>query len=70
MISATQSVPVNVYLADLALQFGNAAFVIQAAQVYEFTPISGSPFQMLLGMDIIRQGSLSLTFDGHFTFCL
>jgi len=70
MISATHSVPVNVYLVDLLLPFGTAGYIISGAQVMEFSPEGGSPFQMLVGRDIICRGSLTLSFDGHFTFCL
>jgi hypothetical protein len=70
MISATQAIPVNVYLADLILPFGAAGFVTQGAQVMEFVPPPGGPFQILIGRDIICRGSLTMSFDGHFTFCL
>lgn len=70
MISATHSVPVNVYLVDLLLPFGTANFLVQGAQVMEFAPAGGSPFQILLGRDIICRGILTLSFDGHFTFSL
>jgi len=30
----------------------------------------GSPFQILVGRDIIGRGVLTLSFDGHFTFSL
>lgn len=58
MVSATHSVPVNVYLVDLFLPFGAAGFIIQGAQIMEFIPEGSAPFQRLLG------------FDGHFTFSL
>jgi len=70
MISATQSVPVNVYLADLLLPFGTAGFVMAGAQLMEFVPGGGSPYQILVGRDIICRGAFSLSFDGHFTFAL
>jgi len=70
MVSATHSVPVNVYLVDLFLPFGAAGFVIQGIQVMEFVPEGNAPFQMLLGRDIICRGTLTLSFDGHFTFSL
>jgi hypothetical protein len=70
MVSATESVPVNVYLVDLLLPFGAAGFILPGAQVLEFTPAGGSPFQMLVGRDVICQGALTISFDGHFTFCL
>jgi hypothetical protein len=70
MVSATHSVPVNVYLVDLFLPFGAAGFIVQGAQVMEFFPEGSAPFQMLLGRDIICRGTLTLSFDGHFTFSL
>ncbi len=70
MVSATQSVPVNVYLADLLLPFGVAGFVMAGAQLMEFVPGGGSPYQILVGRDIICRGILTLSFDGHFTFSL
>jgi len=70
MISATHSVAVNAYLADLILPFGTAGFILPNAQVMEFSPAGGSPFQILVGRDIIGRGVLTLSFDGHFTFSL
>ncbi len=70
MVSATQSVPVNIYLVDLFLPFGASGFIIQGAQVMEFSPASVSIFKMIVGRDIICQGALTISFDGHFTFCL
>ena len=70
MVSATHSVPVNVYLADLVMPFGVAGLGVSGTQLMEFTPHPGAPYQILLGRDIICQGVLTLSFDGHFTFCL
>jgi Aspartyl protease len=70
MTSATHSVPVNVYLVDLLLPFGNAGLILPGIQVAEFVPAGGSAFQMLVGRDIICRGTLAVSFDGHFTFCL
>ena len=66
MVSATQTVPVPVYLVALVLPFGTAGFILSGTQVVEFAPTGGSPFQMLIGRDIICRGILSLSFDGHF----
>ncbi|MGI8739488.1 MAG: aspartyl protease family protein [Gammaproteobacteria bacterium] len=69
MVSATHQTPVNAYLVDLLLPFGAAGHWIESIQVMEF--VSGdSAIQMLLGRDIIGLGTLSISFDGHFTFCL
>lgn len=70
MVSATQTVPVPVYLVDLVLPFGTAGLILQATQVMQFSPAGGSPFQLLVGRDIICRGILTLSFDGHFTFSL
>jgi len=70
MTSATHSVPVNVYLTDLLLPFGLAGYLVSGTQVMEFVPTGGSPFQILLGRDILCRGTFTLSFDGHFTFSL
>jgi hypothetical protein len=70
MISATHSIPVNQYLVDLIFPFGAAGFVVKATQVMEFNAAGNTSFQILLGRDIICRGLLTLSFDGHFTFCL
>ncbi|MBI1928060.1 aspartyl protease family protein [Candidatus Poribacteria bacterium] len=70
MTSATHSVPVNVYLVDLLLPFGNGVHILNNVKVLEFIPVGGSPFQMLVGRDIICRGTFTISFDGHFTFSL
>jgi len=70
MTSATHSVPVNTCLVDLVLLFGRLSYTLAATPVMEFAAGSGAPFQMLLGRDVICQGSFNMTFDGHFTFCI
>jgi hypothetical protein len=68
IVSATESAPVNVYLVDLLLPFVAAGFVSPGTQVLEFLPGGNSPFQILVGRDIICQGVFTISFDGHFTF--
>ena len=70
MISATHETDVNVYLADIFVPFGNLVYSIPGLQVMEFATPPGSPFQMLLGRDVICSGVLTLSFDGAFTFSL
>jgi hypothetical protein len=70
MISATQSVPTNVYMADLILPFGAAGYAMPSAQLMEFAVDGSIPFQMLLGRDILCRGALTVSFDGHFTFSI
>ncbi len=67
MASATQSVLVNEYIVDFVLPFGPSGYIIQGMQVMEFAQFGG-PFQLLIGRDIICQGVLTLSFDGHLTF--
>jgi hypothetical protein len=43
MASATHSIPVNVYLVDLLLPFGNARYIVSGTQVMEFTQVGGEP---------------------------
>jgi hypothetical protein len=70
MVSATHVTPVHVYLVDLVIPFGDADTLRQGAQVMEFAPPAGSPFQILLGRDVICGGVLTISFDGHFSFSL
>lgn len=60
----------NVYVIDLVLPFATAGFVVQGMQVMEFTPAPGGPFEILVGRDILCQGTFALSFDGHFTLSL
>lgn len=69
MTSATHAVPVNVYLVDLAIAFGNSNHIISCLQVMEFNP-HHSPFQMLLGRDVLCRGVFTMSFDGHYTLSL
>ena len=71
MNSASHTVtPANVYLVDLVILFGQAGLTVPGLQVMEFAHATGRPFQVLIGRDVICQGSLTISFDGHFTFCL
>ena len=70
MNSATHSVAVNVYLVDLVLPFGDSGLLSSATQVMEFSPPAASPFQALLGRDVLCRGTFTMSFDGHFTFSL
>jgi len=69
VISATHSVPVNFYIIDLFVPFGPISSIIPGIQVGEFIQ-AGTPYQILLGRDIICKGAFVISFDGHFTFCL
>jgi hypothetical protein len=70
MISANQVLPARQYFVDLALLFGASALFASNSQVVEFVSAPNSPFQILVGRDIICRGVLTLSFDGHFTFSL
>ncbi len=70
MTSASHTVPANVYIVDLVLPFGKAGLIRAGMQVMEFACPTGSPYQMLLGRDVICTGLFTISFDGHFTFCL
>jgi hypothetical protein len=71
MVSANQSAPANVYLVDLVLQYGPSGIIMAGMQVMEFlSPPAPSPFEMLVGRDILSRGIFTLSFDGHFTFSI
>jgi len=44
--------------------------VVLFPALMEFAAPTASPYQVLLGRDIICRGALSVSFDGHFTFSL
>ena len=75
--SATQTVAVNAYMADVILAFGvpsagtpAQAFVTPNVTVMEF--ISNSPhYQVLLGRDVLCRGHFVMTgYDRRFTICI
>jgi hypothetical protein len=70
MVSATHEVPVNVYLVDIVIPLIGSSFFIGGISAFEFSPPAGSPFQAIIGRDIISRGVLTLSSDGHFAFCL
>ncbi len=59
----------NTYLVDLGIIFAGI-FWFPAIQVLEFNPPSSGPYQLLLGRDILCQGILSVSLDGHFSFSI
>ena len=69
MASATHAIPVRVFLVDLLLTFGSVSHIISSLQVMEFNP-HNSPFQMLLGRDVLCRGVFTMSFDGHYTLSL
>jgi Aspartyl protease len=70
MISATQTIPVPVYLVDLLFPFGTAGLLQAGITVMEFAASPNSLFQILLGRNILYRGVFTMSFDGHFTFSL
>jgi hypothetical protein len=70
MTSATHAIPMNIYIVDMALPFGKLSYVLQGMQVMEFNWQQGAPFQILLGRDVLCQGTFTMSFDGHYTFCV
>jgi hypothetical protein len=72
MGSAThQAVLTNTYLVDLGLPLGTPQILwLGAFLVFEFGAPQNSPYQMLLGRDILCKGNLTATFDGHFSFAI
>ena len=70
VVSATHNVPMNTYLVDLVFMFGQVANVRASVEVIEFAADPSSPFQMLLGRDVLCSGVFTMSHDGHFTFSL
>lgn len=66
---STGASPMNTYLVDFLLHFGNVSYVVSNMTVIEF---SGGPSQYagLLGRDIICKGLFAIHWDGRFYFCL
>ena len=53
MTSAHHTAPVNIYQVDVVILFGNQGFVLSNHPVVEFAAPPNSPFQVLIGRDII-----------------
>lgn len=71
MMSATHiAVPTNLYLVDLGILFGQQVLMQQGMQVLEFACPATSPYQLLLGRDVICRGAFAMSFDGHYTLSL
>jgi len=70
MGSATQqAIPTNTYTADLGILF-SGIFWFPEIRLWEFTPPPDSPYQLLLGGDILYKGILTISLDGHFSFSI
>lgn len=68
--ATTHSVPVNLYLADVIIPFGGSQFVLSGLQIMEWVAPQGVPYQALIGRDILCKGAFTLSWDGHFTWCM
>jgi hypothetical protein len=70
MGSAThRAVPTNTYVVDLGIVF-QGIWWFPGIQVLEFAPPNAGRYQLLLGRDVLCQGILSISFDGHFSFSI
>ena len=67
MVSATGAEPVNQYIVDLLLPF-NPPIVLSSLQMLELA--IQSPYQMLLGRDVLCRGVFTMNFNGTYTFCI
>jgi hypothetical protein len=79
MVSASHVTPTNNYLFSLGLLAGGLQQQPTgevSGSISVFDGINGmefnagpARFDILLGMDVLRKGVLSFSFDGHFCFC-
>ena len=77
MASATHSIPVNTYMADIAVPFGNPnasgavqTVIAESIQVMEFSA-KNPAYHGLLGRDVLSRGFFSMAaFDNRFTICM
>jgi hypothetical protein len=76
MVSATHTVDMDNYLADIFLPFGAAplggttGLVINSISILEFNCETNCSFQILLGRDVLTKGIFTISFDGHFSFAI
>ena len=59
----------NIYDVDLTLHFGQQVIPVEKLRVTAVN-LQTSNFDILIGMDIILRGHLSLSHDHHFTFSI
>jgi predicted aspartyl protease len=64
------NLPTNTYLIHIGIVFGDLIVWRSNIQVLEFQLAAGSPYEMLLGRDLIYQGALTVSSDGHWTFAI
>jgi hypothetical protein len=69
LVGTMQSGAVETYRITLVLPMHGDAGVFSDLEVLE-APLDDGPIQVLLGLDILCRGVLTLSYDGHFTFSL
>ena len=71
VLTAAGQQEVNTYQVDLLVPFGSVFVPIERLPITKFDASSdaGSP-QVLLGMDVIQKGCLTMDFQGKWTFSL
>ena len=67
VLAASGIHPTNIYRVDLMLMYGPHRLLQPDIQVTKFNAPRNSPVQALLGLDILGEGVLTVSFDGHFT---
>ncbi|MDX2073493.1 MAG: aspartyl protease family protein [Alphaproteobacteria bacterium] len=68
MRSASHTIDTNIYMVDLGLPFGGIMRLDKGKEVMECC--DNSEFEIIIGMDIISQGTLTVSPDNRFIFCL
>lgn len=69
LVGTMQSGAVQTYCVRLVLPMHGDAGVFPHLEVLE-APLNDGPIEVLLGLDIVCRGVLTLSYDGHFTFAL
>ncbi len=69
MSTANGIVTVNVYYVDIVMPFGGIAYAEPKKSVSEFI-CEDDTIKVLIGMDVIGKGQLSVSFNGTFTFSM
>ena len=71
VLTAAGQQEVNTYQVDVLLPFGSAVAPIERLPITEYeAPRESAEPQVLLGMDVIERGCLTIDFQGKWTFSL
>lgn len=71
VLTAAGQREVNTYQVDVLLPFGSTVVPIERLPITEYdAPREDAEPQVLLGMDVIQQGCLTVDFEGKWTFSL